>query len=136
MRAMRIIDLKALLPDADVCLFHARFALGDRLNIQESVLTNFGKDSEGAERQRILIATQVVEQSLDCDWDVMITDLAPIDLLIQRAGRLHRHRIANRVLIRSCTSSDPTPWMTRERNGTRALSRGRLSSIRIMADCG
>jgi CRISPR-associated endonuclease/helicase Cas3 len=84
-------DLTALLPDCDVGLFHARFALGDRLTIQEGVLENFGKHSSGLARQRILVATQVVEQSLDCDWDVMITDLAPIDLIIQRAGRLHRH---------------------------------------------
>ncbi len=84
-------DLKERLPDYDVGLFHARFALGDRLRIQEGVLANFGKKSEGRQRKRILVATQVVEQSIDADWDVMITDLAPIDLLIQRAGRLHRH---------------------------------------------
>ena len=84
-------DLKVLLPDADVGLFHARFALGDRLEIERGVLESFGKKSEVHERNRILIATQVVEQSLDCDWDIMITDLAPIDLIIQRAGRLHRH---------------------------------------------
>lgn len=83
--------LRDRLPEVEVGLFHARFALGDRLKIQESVLTNFGKKSSGDQRKRILIATQVVEQSLDCDWDVMISDLAPIDLLIQRAGRLHRH---------------------------------------------
>lgn len=84
-------DLKTLLSEADVGLFHARFALGDRLDIERGVLENFGRNSEGHCRKRILIATQVVEQSLDCDWDVMITDLAPIDLIIQRAGRLHRH---------------------------------------------
>lgn len=84
-------NLRTMLPEAKVDLFHARFALGDRLEIEKHVLENFGKPSEGAQRQRILIVTQVVEQSLDCDWDVMISDLAPIDLLIQRAGRLHRH---------------------------------------------
>lgn len=73
-------------------LFHARFVLGDRLDIEQRVLANFGPESTPAERAgRILIATQVVEQSLDLDFDAMVTDLAPVDLVIQRAGRLHRH---------------------------------------------
>ncbi len=73
-------------------LFHARFALGDRLDIEERVLANFGPESGPEQRAgRILVATQVVEQSLDLDFDAMITDLAPMDLVIQRAGRLHRH---------------------------------------------
>lgn len=75
-----------------VTLFHARFALGDRLDIEERVLKWFGKQSDRESRRgRILVATQVVEQSLDVDFDGMITDLAPMDLIIQRAGRLHRH---------------------------------------------
>ncbi len=73
-------------------LFHARFTLADRLAIQNDVLKSFNKESTSQQRQkRVLIATQVVEQSLDLDFDVMITDLAPIDLMLQRAGRLHRH---------------------------------------------
>ena len=76
----------------DAMLFHARFALGDRLAIEERVLATFGKDANDTERQgKILVATQVVEQSLDLDFDVMISDLAPVDMLIQRAGRLWRH---------------------------------------------
>lgn len=78
-------------PNAAVDLFHARFAIGDRIDIETRTLENFGKQSIGDRRKRILVATQVVEQSLDLDFDVMISDLAPIDLLIQRAGRLHRH---------------------------------------------
>ncbi len=75
-----------------VMLFHARFALGDRLEIERKVLRLFGKGSSSEERVgKILIATQVVEQSLDLDFDFMVTDLAPIELIIQRAGRLHRH---------------------------------------------
>lgn len=77
-----------------VMLFHARFALGDRLNIESRVLGRFGKGEVGAPVDRagwVLVATQVVEQSLDLDFDVMVSDLAPIDLLIQRAGRIHRH---------------------------------------------
>ena len=73
-------------------LFHSRFALGDRLAIEQHIIELFGKKS-GKEQRRgqVLVATQVVEQSLDLDFDLMITDLAPIDLMIQRAGRLHRH---------------------------------------------
>ncbi|MGD9803602.1 MAG: CRISPR-associated helicase Cas3' [Hyphomicrobiaceae bacterium] len=84
-------DVTAALPDAQVDLFHARFALGDRLDIERRVLESFGKGSKDDQRHRIVISTQVCEQSIDADWDVMITDLAPIDLIIQRAGRLHRH---------------------------------------------
>lgn len=79
-------------------VFHARFALADRLRIEKSVTRAFGKTSGPTERSigesgrgKVLIATQVVEQSLDLDFDVLISDLAPIDLLIQRAGRLWRH---------------------------------------------
>lgn len=77
-----------------VMLFHARFALGDRLAIEGDVLRRFGKGEVGAAADRrgwVLIGSQVIEQSLDVDLDVMISDLAPIDLLIQRAGRAHRH---------------------------------------------
>ena len=79
--------------DADhLIVFHARFALHDRLATEEHILTHFGKSSTPAERAgRLVIASQVAEQSLDADWDMVISDLAPIDRLIQRAGRLQRH---------------------------------------------
>jgi len=85
-------ELRGSHPDWPIELFHARFCLGDRLDVEGRVLDRFGPES-GADQRRgqVLIATQVVEQSLDLDFDVLITDLAPIDLLIQRAGRLHRH---------------------------------------------
>ena len=73
-------------------LFHARMALGDRLKRESNILEWFGKNSTPKERSgRILVATQVIEQSLDLDFDCLFTDLAPVDLLLQRAGRLHRH---------------------------------------------
>ncbi len=76
-------------------LFHARFALRDRLDMEDKVLASFGKTSTASQRAgRLLIATQVVEQSLDVDFDLLVTDLAPIDRVIQRAGRLRRHRRA------------------------------------------
>ena len=82
----------------DPLLFHARFAMQDRLAIEQAVINRFGRDSIGANRPGVLIATQVIEQSLDLDFDVMVTDLAPADLLIQRAGRLWRHQRGKRVV--------------------------------------
>jgi CRISPR-associated endonuclease/helicase Cas3 len=85
-------QLKNQLAEDRLMLFHARFAMGDRLDIESSVTSAFGRKSTALERSgKVLIATQVVEQSLDLDFDLLITDLAPMDLLIQRAGRLHRH---------------------------------------------
>ena len=78
-------------------LFHSRYAMSDRIQIEQEMLGLFGKSSNPAERKgQVLIATQVVEQSLDLDFDVMISDLAPVDLIIQRAGRLHRHQRGDR----------------------------------------
>ncbi len=75
-----------------VRLFHARFAMGDRLKKGQAVLGDFGPKSKMDQRAgKLVIATQVVEQSLDLDFDYMVTDLAPIDLILQRAGRLMRH---------------------------------------------
>ncbi len=85
-------QLKSLVGADNITLFHARFALGDRLAIERRILERFGKASQAEQRRgQLVIATQVVEQSLDADWDVLVSDLAPIDRLIQRAGRLQRH---------------------------------------------
>lgn len=77
-------------PEMNVDLFHARFSADDRDKIESRVLRTFGK-VRGSGEGRVLVATQVVEQSLDLDFDHMVSALAPVDLLIQRAGRLHRH---------------------------------------------
>lgn len=71
-------------------LFHARFPAQKRRDIETWAVQHLGKGNKG-KRDCILIATQVAEQSLDVDFDVLVTDLCPVDLLIQRAGRLHRH---------------------------------------------
>jgi len=73
-----------------VDLFHARYRFADRQNKERSVTDNYDRN---AVRQsgRILVATQVVEQSLDLDFDYMVTQICPVDLLFQRLGRLHRH---------------------------------------------
>ena len=88
------IDACDRLRDAemDSLLFHARFAMIDRQGIEAEVMRRFGRTRENdPPRGRVLVATQVIEQSLDLDFDLMVTDLAPIDLIIQRAGRLWRH---------------------------------------------
>lgn len=73
----------------EVDLFHARFAMCDRKRIESATLGRFGKKGQG--RNRVLVATQVIQASLDLDFDVMVSDLAPMADLIQRAGRLWRH---------------------------------------------
>lgn len=75
----------------DVTVFHARFAMGDRLAVEGSIIARFGPLGDPAGRPGILVASQVVEQSLDLDFDAMVSDLASVDLLLQRAGRLWRH---------------------------------------------
>jgi CRISPR-associated endonuclease/helicase Cas3 len=73
-------------------VFHARYAQIDRQKRENEVLARYGPNSELRDRKGwLLIATQVVEQSLDLDFDLIVSDLAPVDLLIQRAGRLWRH---------------------------------------------
>jgi CRISPR-associated endonuclease/helicase Cas3 len=87
-----IETFKAIPADLHAHLFHARFAMCDRARIQDDVLARFGKDGTSDDRRgRLLVATQVVEQSLDLDFDLIVSDLAPIDLIVQRAGRLWRH---------------------------------------------
>ncbi len=74
-----------------VCLlFHARFPLEERLAIEEKCIRWFGKRGERP-RKAILVATQTVEQSIDIDLDVLVTALCPVDLLLQRIGRMWRH---------------------------------------------
>ena len=78
--------------EENIVLFHARFALNDRLEKESFILNSFNFNSVHEKRRgKLVIATQVIEQSLDVDFDFLVTDLAPIDRIIQRAGRLHRH---------------------------------------------
>jgi CRISPR-associated endonuclease/helicase Cas3 len=91
-----------------VDLFHARFTAQDRDAIEKRVLASFGKTGDH-KQPAILVATQVVEQSLDLDFDHMVSALAPIDLLIQRAGRLHRHRRRANGSLCDLNNSDERP---------------------------
>jgi len=71
-------------------ILHARMALCDRQGAESRMRACFGSDGTGR-KGRVLVATQVVESSLDLDFDVMVSDLAPMGMLVQRAGRLWRH---------------------------------------------
>lgn len=91
-KTYRLLARQKWLDKEHLSLFHSHFAMIDRQRIESETLSLFGKESTAEMRRgRVLIATQVVEQSLDLDFDMMISDLAPIDLLIQRVGREHRH---------------------------------------------
>ena len=84
--------LEGSFPD-EVTVAHSRFIAADRLRNDDDLLDRFGPAGRAVHRptRRIVVASQVVEQSLDVDFDLLITDLAPIDLILQRMGRLHRH---------------------------------------------
>jgi CRISPR-associated endonuclease/helicase Cas3 len=91
-RAIEVFKhLRDNLSDTECLLFHARTLQMWRREREEEVLRKFGKDGSQRPPRAVLVATQVVEQSLDLDFDLMVSDMAPIDLLLQRSGRLHRH---------------------------------------------
>ncbi|MFW5416438.1 CRISPR-associated helicase Cas3' [Nocardiopsis sp. CNT-189] len=103
-RAQELYDgLVGLFGAEQVTLVHSRFTADDRNRLDASLRERFGppkKDEEtgdaielpGRPSRHVVVATQVAEQSLDVDFDLVASDMAPVDLLLQRAGRLHRHR--------------------------------------------
>jgi len=72
-----------------ICPHHGRFARADRLLLDAEVSRRFGNERKSG--GLLLIGTQTLEQSLDIDADLLVTDLCPMDVLLQRIGRLHRH---------------------------------------------
>lgn len=80
--------------DGEVAVMHSRFIAHDRLANDNLLREWFGPPRTTDDRRphrKIVVATQVVEQSLDIDVDILVTDLAPMDLMLQRIGRMHRH---------------------------------------------
>ena len=88
--------LREAFGDEVVLLTHARFVDVDRMDNERRLRSLLGPDatvSNGRRPQKlIVVGTQVLEQSLDVDFDVLVTDVAPVDLIMQRMGRLHRHK--------------------------------------------
>jgi CRISPR-associated endonuclease/helicase Cas3 len=89
-RAQQLAEsLEAIFGDA-VILIHSRLVTPDRIAREEILRKELGR--QGVRPYlRIVVGTQVLEQSLDIDFDVIFTELAPMDLLLQRLGRLFRH---------------------------------------------
>lgn len=79
----------------DVTVAHSRFLAPDRAEKDDWLRRTFGPPGQSGDRRpqaHVVVASQVAEQSLDIDFDLLVTDLAPTDLVLQRAGRLHRHQ--------------------------------------------
>lgn len=93
-KAQHYMNITSQIPGAKRLLYHSLFILPDRADKETQILKEVGKDSRLKQRRGvIIIGTQVLEQSLDIDFDLLVTDLCPMDLLIQRIGRLHRHEV-------------------------------------------
>lgn len=117
-RAQRAFRLARQLVDEDARLVHARFVASDRVAQERDLLRELGPRAHsgtGRPGRRVVVSTQVVEQSLDLDFDAMVTDVAPMDVLLQRCGRVHRHRRP---------ADDRPTWAAEPRVWIRGLLRG------------
>lgn len=95
LRAQAFAEAAEKFGGANVILYHAQFTVPDRAKKENELKAAIGKESDSSKRKGVIvIGTQVLEQSLDIDFDLLITDLCPMDLLLQRIGRLHRHNRA------------------------------------------
>ena len=111
-------------------LHHSRFAADDRGLLDAEVERRLGRDR--AAGGLVLVGTQTLEQSLDIDADLLITDLCPVDVLLQRIGRLHRHRRddrpagyeAPRCIVLTPGSEDLSPLLQGGSNRTGLGPRG------------
>jgi CRISPR-associated endonuclease/helicase Cas3 len=124
--AVDLLERRGLAP----VLLHARFAMGDRIDIEERVRATLGPGDNTGRRGFVVVGTQILEQSLDYDVDAMVTDLAPVDLVIQRAGRLWRHtQRANRAIeAPELLVLSPDPAIVQDKDWYRTLS-GRGAAV-------
>lgn len=105
---------------------HSRYSRQDRPLLDKAVETQLGKKRQDF-KGRVIIGTQTLEQSLDIDADLLISDLCPMDVLLQRIGRLHRHARPveerpegfrqSRAWVLTPAGNDLTPMLKRARNG-------------------
>lgn len=104
-------------------LHHSRFAAPDRHMLDAEIEALLGKDTPS--KGCVVVGTQTLEQSLDIDADILITDLCPADVLLQRIGRLHRHSLRDRpdgygqarCIVLTPSNADLSPLLSRSVNG-------------------
>ena len=118
------VALRAHDPALEVLLVHARLLPRDRLDRERKLAEWLGPKGERPARC-VVVGTQVLEQSLDVDFDVLFTDIAPVDLVLQRAGRLWRHQRTDR----SPSQVAPRVFVLRPEAGAEAAA---LESLTIM----
>lgn len=96
---LRLLRSSGGIPEGTrLLLMHARFPSEDRRRLEADLVRLVSRDGRARPERLVVVGTQVLEQSLDVDFDVLFTDAAPVDLVLQRAGRLHRHSRARRPL--------------------------------------
>lgn len=111
-------------------LHHSRFAAPDRHMLDKAVEDLLGKDTP--RKGCVVVGTQTLEQSLDIDADILITDLCPADVLLQRIGRLHRHSPKDRpdgyrlprCIVLTPSNADLSPLLQNPLNGLGMNKRG------------
>ena len=122
-------------------LHHGRFAAPDRHMLDAEVEEILGKDTPS--KGCVVVGTQTLEQSLDIDADILITDLCPADVLLQRVGRLHRHPRKDRpdgygqarCIVLTPSNADLSPLLTKPLNGLGMNKQGETSvygDVRIL----
>ena len=92
--------------DTEIYLLHGRNTEQNKVNASNEIKKIFGKDRSWRPAKSIVVSTQILEQSMDIDFDFMCSMLAPIDLLLQRFGRYRRHCDQGTIRERIDISSD------------------------------
>ncbi|MCK7627617.1 type I-E CRISPR-associated protein Cse1/CasA [Streptomyces sp. RS10V-4] len=141
-RVMETADvLRTRMGNEAVTVTHSRFLAADRAANDADLLRRFGREGQERPARHVVVASQVAEQSLDVDFDLLVTDLAPVDLVLQRMGRLHRHARARpaRLARPRCLITGVKDWQTsppQAVDGTLAVYRSAYSLLRSAAVLG
>lgn len=102
-RAQETFDILNSQLNCEVMLVHSRFLAPQRARREADLVRRLGRSGGDRPNRIVVVGTQVLEQSLDVDFDLLISDIAPMDLLLQRIGRLHRHDRQRPLPMREAT---------------------------------